>query len=132
MKRILGTAAAILITTASYVPLHAAAQGVNLVIRTAPPPPRHESIPAARRGYDWAPGYWNWNGRKHVWVGGHWERVRSGQYYRQPAWHQGQRGWELDRGGWQRGPGPGARPGDRDGDGVPNRHDDRPDNPRRH
>ena len=29
-------------------------------VRVAPPPPRHEMVPAARPGYVWAPGYWDW------------------------------------------------------------------------
>lgn len=127
MKRLIGTAAAILISAAAYIPMQASAQGVNLVIRNAPPPPPREAIPAARRGYEWAPGYWNWNGRKHVWVRGHWERERRGYHYQRPEWRQNGNDWQLVRGGWQQGP----TRGDRDGDGVPNRDDSRPDNPRR-
>lgn len=130
MKRLLGTAAAMLISVSAYLPLQASAQVSGFVaIQTAPPPPRHEVIPVPRQGYAWAPGYWNWNGHKHVWMAGHWERARNGQIYHPAAWHQGSHGWEFDRGGWQ--PGAGARPGDRDGDGAPNHHDDHPDNPRR-
>ena len=28
--------------------------------------------PAPRAGYIWSPGRWDWNGRRHVWVAGHW------------------------------------------------------------
>jgi len=28
--------------------------------------------PAPREGYIWSPGHWEWNGRRHVWVAGHW------------------------------------------------------------
>lgn len=142
MKRILCTAAAIILSTAAFMPTQAAAQvGVSIVIGNAPPPPRYEVVPAPRRGYEWAPGYWNWNNRRHVWVAGHWERARPGQYYQRPEWQRGNDGWRLNRGGWQRGERHDNRPhnmhpghgrGDRDGDGVPNRHDRRPNDPRRY
>jgi len=55
-----------------------------------------------------------------VWVPGQWVRVRQGYHYRQPHWEQRGNQWHYARGGW-----------DRDGDGVPNRYDRRPDNPYR-
>lgn len=100
MKRILCAATAALISTAAYLPLQASAAGAVLVVHDAPPPPRHEAVPHARKGYEWAPGYWNWNGHRYVWAAGHWERARPGYAYRRPEWHQGAHGWELDRGGW--------------------------------
>ena len=92
-------------------------------VRVAPPAPRTEVVPAARPGYAWAPGYWDWRGRRHVWVGGHWERARRGYVYRAPVWELNGERWRLNRGAWAR--------GDRDGDGVPNRLARHPDNPRR-
>jgi hypothetical protein len=123
MKRILCAAAAIVISTAAFIPVQAMAQvGVNVVIGTAPPPPRREVVPDPRRGYEWAPGYWNWNGRRYVWVTGHWERVRPGHYYQRPEWQHDNNGWHLNRGGWHQG----ERHDDHDG----NRHGDRDhDNP---
>jgi len=47
-------------------------------VNIAPPAPRHEVVPAARPGYEWAPGYWNWNGHRYVWVDGHFVRERTG------------------------------------------------------
>lgn len=87
----------------------------------APPAPRREAVPPPRRGHVWAPGHWRPQGRRHVWVPGHWVKVRPGHVYRQPVWTQrnGRWGWTPSR--W-----------DRDGDGVPNRRDRRPDNPYRH
>ena len=32
------------------------------------------SSPPAREGYIWSPQHWEWNGRQHVWVEGHWVR----------------------------------------------------------
>ncbi len=154
MNRILFTAAAILFAATAYVPTQALAEvGFSITVGNAPPPPRYEVVPAARRGHEWAPGYWNWNGRRHVWVPGHWERARAGHYYKRPEWQHVHGGWRLERGGWHRGhrhdhdrhygnrgPGRGDRDRDgvanwadrdRDGDGVANRYDRRPDNPRR-
>jgi hypothetical protein len=125
MKRILCSAFAIVLGAAALMPLQASAQaGVNIIVGNPPPPPRHEVAPPPRHGYVWAPGYWNWNGRRHVWISGHWERARPGYAWRRPEWRQDREGWRLDRGGWNR--------GDRDADGVPNRYDRRPDNPYRH
>jgi hypothetical protein len=154
MKRILCTAAAIILGSAAFIPTQALAQvDFSIVIGNAPPPPRYEVVPAPRRGYEWAPGYWNWDGRRHVWVAGHWERARPGYSYQRPEWRHDHDGWRLNRGGWQRGYGrdyhgprdyrgngrgdrdhdgvPNRVDRDRDGDGVANRYDRRPDNPRR-
>ena len=118
MKRTLTLATMITLGAAAWMPLPSMAQiGLNLVINSAPPAPRFETVPAARHGYVWAPGYWNWDGRRHAWLAGHWENARDGYQY------QGSE--------WQRDGVPNRRDHDRDGDGVRNHRDDRPDNPRR-
>jgi hypothetical protein len=106
------------------VPVTATAAVV--VVETAPPPPRAERMPAPRRGYVWAPGHWEWRHGRHVWVGGQWFRERPGYVYRAPAWVQRDGRWMMEGGRWDRG---GRH--DRDGDGVPNRYDERPNNPNR-
>ena len=78
---------------------------------------------APRRGYVWVPGYWNWRGQRHVWTKGTWMRARNGYVYRAPTWQERDGRWFQERGRWPR--------NDRDGDGVPNRQDRRPDDPRR-
>ena len=78
-------------------------------VRVAPPPPRHEVVPAARAGYTWAPGYWDWRGHRHVWVSGHWERERHGYVYHEPRWEQTATAGACTMARW-----------DRDHDGVPN------------
>lgn len=104
MKRILCTAAAIVLSAAAFVPTQALAQvNFSIVIGNAPPPQRYEVVPAPRRGYEWAPGYWNLNDGRHVWARGHWERARLGQHYQRPEWQRSNDGWRLNRGGWQRG-----------------------------
>jgi len=87
--------------SAALVPAGASTQvGVNLVIGAAPPAPRFESVPAPRHGYIWVPGYWGWNGRHHIWMGGRWEPERYGYQYRPAVWVQDGDAWRLDEGGW--------------------------------
>lgn len=79
IKPTLYAAALLAVSSAAFAPMPASAQvDVNLVIGTAPPPLRYESLPPPRHGYVWAPGYWNWNGHRHVWVSGHWLVERPG------------------------------------------------------
>ncbi len=92
----------------------------EIVLNFGPPPARYEVAPNPRRGYVWEPGYYRWNGRRHVWVAGHWERSRAGYAYSGPRWVERDGRWEFHSRRW-----------DRDGDGVPNRYDRRPDNPNR-
>ena len=108
---------------AMYLPLAANAE-VGIFLNIAPPPSRHEVVPAPREGYVWSSGYWNAKHEKHVWQAGHWERERNGYHFTQPTWtaHNDNR-WELQRGAWNK--------NDRDGDGVPNSRDRAPDNPHR-
>ncbi len=87
----------------------------------APPPPRHEVVPPPRRGMVWAQGHWERRGHRDAWVPGRWIQARPGYVYRQPHWDQHGNRWSMQRGGW-----------DRDGDGVPNRYDRRPNNPTRY
>lgn len=102
MKRSLTLAAALTFGAAALMPLPSIAQdGVRVFIETAPPAPRYESIPAPRSGQVWSPGYWNWDGGRHVWVAGHWEVARDGYQYRRSEWTRDNDRWRLDRGGWQ-------------------------------
>jgi hypothetical protein len=118
----------------------------QIIVDVAPPAPRHEPIPPARRGYVWESGHWRWNGHRYVWVPGHWERVRHGYRYHAPRWVERDGRWEYHARRWDRDRDgipdrrdrdrdndgvPNRYDRDRDGDGVPNRYDRRPDNPRR-
>ncbi|TAK75027.1 MAG: hypothetical protein EPO12_19445 [Aquabacterium sp.] len=94
---------------------------VSIQIGSAPPAPRFERVPPARRGYVWSPGHWERRHGRHEWVGGSWLRARPGYAYRAPQWTQHDGRWQYERGRW-----------DRDGDGVPDRHDRRPNDPRRY
>jgi hypothetical protein len=102
MKRTLTFAAALTLGAAAFLPLPAMAQaGLSIFVNAAPPAPRYESIPAPRTGQVWAPGFWNWDGGRHVWVAGHWETARNGYQYQRTEWARDNSGWRLNRGGWQ-------------------------------
>lgn len=117
-------AALIALGTAFAAPASMAASNVNVFIGTAPPPPLVERIPAPRAGYVWAPGHWEWNGRRHTWASGYWVVARPGYAYQAPAWYQGNGGWYMRPAAWTPyGP-------DRDRDGVPDRFERRWDGPR--
>ena len=100
---------------------------VDVYVNVPPPVLRYEAVPSPRAGYVWGPGYWNWRNNRHVWVKGGWQRERAGYYYHPNRWVEREGRWVNQRSRWDR-----NRPmGDRDGDGVPNRYDRAPDNPRR-
>lgn len=99
------------------------ASSAVVIVREAPPERRAERVPQARRGYVWVPGHWDWRGNRHVWVKGKYIRNRSGYVYNAPSWEERDGRWHMSRGQWAR--------RDRDGDGVPNRLDSRPNNPNR-
>lgn len=133
--------AALAVSSIGVLPvLPAAAQ---VYVQVAPPAPRHEVVPAHRRGYVWQPGYHDWRGNRHVWVKGYWVKERQGMYWHPNRWEQRDGRWYLEKGRWNRERyahrgGDRDRDGvpnrvdrDRDGDGVANRYDSRPDNPRR-
>jgi len=117
-KHSLLAAAMVAALGATTVPVSAAT-----VITVAPPALRAETVPPARAGYAWVPGYWNWNGHRHVWVAGNWVRERRGYAYNAPHWVEHDGRWNLERGNWSR--------RDSDGDGVPNRADSHPNNSHR-
>ena len=88
--------------SAATVALPTAAATV-VEIQVAPPAPRVEVVPPPRVGYVWAPGYWRWNGRRHVWINGSWMRERRGWRWQPETWVQGPNGrWHLRRGYWVR------------------------------
>jgi hypothetical protein len=138
MKRL--ALAALIAVAAGAAPLTSFAAPVGVFIGVAPPPPLVERIPAPRHGYVWAPGHWEWNGRRHIWVNGFWIAERPGYAYTAPVWVQRGGGWVLEperwvqRGydrGYDRGYGPrvveapryGGPHWDRNRDGVPDRYE---------
>lgn len=73
--------------------------GVDIDVR--PPPPRAEVVPARRKGYLWTPGYWAWEGNRHVWVEGYWTRVRPGYVYSPGYWEQRGERWHYEPQRWE-------------------------------
>jgi hypothetical protein len=86
-----------LMGTLGMAPAVHAQVSVNVSIGVPPPVPVYETVPMARPGYVWAPGYWDWDdrGHKHKWKKGRWERVRAGYVYEAPRWVQARNGWVL-------------------------------------
>ena len=69
----------------------------------APPAARFEVrgvAPSAR--HFWAPGYYRWNGRQHVWVGGSWVLRRDGFDFAGPHWVRRGVRFEYMPGRWVR------------------------------
>lgn len=119
------------------LPGPAAAQ---VYVEVAPPPPRVEHVPPPRRGHVWVAGHWEWRPHGYRWVPGLWMAERPGYRYHGPEWIARDGRWYMERGRWERNGAHGDRDHDgianrhdrdRDGDGVPNRYDSRPDNPHR-
>jgi hypothetical protein len=100
-----------------------AANAYTAVVSIAPPPPRHETMPAHRPGHVWAPGHYELRNNHYVWISGHWLREREGYAYREPHWVQRRNGdWVMVGGTWERVHARGPQ-GDRDRDGIANRYD---------
>ena len=149
-KALLLAGAALVGAAGVALPMAAQAQAYINVQIGPPPPPRHEVVPAARPGYVWAPGHYQWVHNNYVWRRGHWVAERPGYAYVPPTWVADGPRWAYQPERWDARPvysppprrngngngngyGPGGRwRGDRDGDGVPNRHDRRPNNPHRY
>src|ERR1700755_1412490 len=70
--------------------------GVGLDIDVAPPPDR-VYVAAPRGGYVYAPGYWRWSGREHVWTEGHYMRERRGYHWAPDHWEQRGGHYHLER-----------------------------------
>jgi len=85
------------------VAIPAAAQ-VSINIGIAPPPLRYEAVPAARSGYAWAPGYWQWQNERHVWATGRWVAERPGSYWVADRWEPRDGRHYYQPGRWEQGP----------------------------
>jgi hypothetical protein len=71
------------------------------VVAVEPPAPQVEVVGVAPRpGWVWQPGYWNWQGDRHVWVNGAWVEPRPGYRWEPHAWMREGKGWRLREGYW--------------------------------
>ena len=77
----------------------------EVVTETPPPPPIEEVHPAPPfAGAIWMPGYWHWNGARHVWVVGRWSPRPAGFEWQQQRWEHRQDGrWVARDGHWHHG-----------------------------
>jgi hypothetical protein len=88
------------IAAGSLVGTVATPAAADVYVRVAPPPPRAEVAPAVRKGWEWAPGYWNWNGRRYVWVKGHRVRAHRGAHWVPHRWVEHHGRWRMEHGHW--------------------------------
>ncbi len=72
----------------------------EIYVDTPPPPPRSETVPPARTGFVWAPGYWSWDGNQHVWVEGRWLETRVNAKWEPEHWEQVDGRWHFVPGQW--------------------------------
>jgi hypothetical protein len=73
-----------------------AAEPPPLLIEARPEAPAHDAV--------WIPGYWHWNGARHVWVSGTWSAPRPGWEWTAPQWQRRSDGhWQFLPGHWTHG-----------------------------
>lgn len=76
---------------------------VRFFAPVAPPAPRVEVMGVRPSEHHfWAPGYYRWNGREHLWHGGGWYLERPGYTYYGPHWAPYGNRWLYHRGYWGR------------------------------
>jgi len=74
------------------------------VVVVAPPPPRPElhRTPCPGIGFVWIDGYWAWQGGRHVWIGGRWDRPPHGHHrWVAPRWEHRRGGYFFIDGCWR-------------------------------
>ena len=76
---------------------------VGIDINIAPPAPRVIEAPPPRPGFVWAPGYYRWDGHRHVWVDGHFMRERHGSHWVPEHWDERHGRYHFEPGHWERG-----------------------------
>jgi hypothetical protein len=113
---------AVCIATGSIAGTVATPAWGDIYVRVAPPAPRYEVVPVVPSGWEWAPGYWDWNGHRYVWMKGHRVRAQRGAHWVPHRWAQDGGRWRMERGHWDRRDG---RDRDRDGRGRDRDHDGR-------
>jgi hypothetical protein len=79
------------------------APAAEVIVRVGPPRPIVERLPP-RPGpaYVWTPGYYRWQGERHVWVGGVWVVPPRAHARWVPAhWVKAPGGWRFIEGHWR-------------------------------
>ncbi len=75
--------------------------GVGIGMLTPPPAPIVEYVPVAVPGHVWTPGFWAWNGHRHMWNGGSWKRERAGYSHVAGHWEQRGERWHFEPSRWE-------------------------------
>jgi YXWGXW repeat-containing protein len=88
----------LLLTAAFAAPAYAQ---LSVSINLAPPAPQYEVVPVLSPGYVWAPGYWGWNGERHIWIRGRSIVQRAGYRWEPDRWEQRDRTYYRTAGHWQ-------------------------------
>ena len=69
------------------------------------PPPREERVPPPRGPREiWEPGHWQWNGRRYIWVAGHYVERRPQYGHYEPGhwvWAPGQNRYVWRSAHWE-------------------------------
>ena len=94
---------AVLVAAAGFAALNAMAyaEWKEIDMDQSPPATPTEAMPAARAGYVWVPGYYDYANRGYTWVPGRFEKERSGYVYVTPRYEQRNGRWGMYAGGWQ-------------------------------
>lgn len=87
---------AVFALTTAFIPTPAKTQE----IKQAPPEPIYEVNPGERPGFILSPGYWRWNGTRHVWRPARWVAIREGYLWTPDRWEQRGDKWTLAAGHW--------------------------------
>lgn len=75
---------------------------VSVNINVGPPALQYEVVPTMQPGYVWAPGYWGWNGDRHIWIRGRSIVQREGYVWAPDRWDQRNNSYYRTAGHWQR------------------------------
>jgi hypothetical protein len=83
--------------------LAANAWAADVFVRVGPPRRVIETRgPMPNRGYVWVPGYHAWDGNRHYWVAGRWERPpRARARWVEHRWVKRRGGYVLVEGHWR-------------------------------
>lgn len=75
----------------------------DIIISTAPPALREETVPAPRSGYVWARGYWAWENGQYVWRSGRWIETRPRAHWVSDSWVRvnDEQRWRYVPGHWE-------------------------------
>ena len=79
------------------------ASAAEVIVRVGPPRAIVERRPPPpARAYIWTPGYYRWDGGRHVWVGGAWVMPPRPRAHWVPAhWARRPGGWVFVEGYWR-------------------------------